>query len=56
MGVFWYRSDSKFPAFGRFVEILVSGTHQTQQHNDTKIAIRSILMFSVARARSVDVF
>ena len=34
----------------------MSGTNQTRQHNDTKIAIRSILMCSSFRPRSVDVF
>ena len=49
---FWYCSDARFPDFGQLVEISVSGTNQTRQHNDTKIAIRSILMFSLARSRS----
>ena len=54
--VFWYCSDARFPDFGQLVEISMSGTNQTRQHNDTKIATRSILMFSLTRSRSVDVF
>ena len=54
--VFWYCGDARFPDFGRLVEISVSGTNRTRQHNDTKIAIRSILMCSSFRPRSIDVF
>ena len=54
--VFWYCSDARFPDFGQLVEISMSGANQTRQHNDTKIASRSILMFLLTRPRSVDVF
>ena len=44
-------TSSKFSVFGRLVPISVAGTNQTQQQTDTKFAIRSILMFPLARPR-----
>ena len=48
--------SSWLPVYGRSAGISVLGMNQTRQHNDTKIAIRSICMFPFARPRSVDDF
>ncbi len=53
--IFGHGSDVNFCVLVRSRLICVKIVNQTQQHNDTKNAIRSISMFPVAGARSEDI-